>query len=77
MVTDKLAAEPVYPNPDPLMLLFGHSNEDTFVVEEVEITELVDTGSKASAITEGFCTKFSLKIHPLELFYVLMGILIP
>ena len=48
------------------------------MVEGVVMEELVDTGAQVSTIMEGFCTKFSLKIQPLEgLLHLNMAILIP
>ena len=35
------------------------------MVEEVDMTALVDTRVQASAVLDGFCTEFALKIHPL------------
>ena len=41
-----------YHNPDPLVWLISHSNEDTVVVEGVEMMALVDNGSQIFALTE-------------------------
>ena len=37
-------------------------NEAMAVVEGVEMTALVDTGSQISALTERFCTEIGLRI---------------
>ena len=56
--TDKLAAEPGYHNPNPLVQLIGYANEAMGVVEVVEAIGLGDTGSHVSTVTEGFCVDF-------------------
>ena len=66
-------AESGYYGPDPLVCLLGHVQEIRLVVEGVETTVLVDTGSQISALTEGFCTEKGLKILPLR--NLLRGIL--
>ena len=48
------------------MHLLGHANETRFVVDRVEITALVDAGSRSSSLTEGFCLERELKILPLR-----------
>ena len=60
--TDKLVTEPGYHKPSPLVWLIGCANEAKVVLEGVETMALVDTGSKVSTLTEGFCSKFQLKI---------------
>ena len=62
----KLVAESGYHNPHLLVQLLGCANEFRVVVEEVEMTALVDTGSQMSALTEGFCTETGLRILPLR-----------
>ena len=60
--TSKLVTESGYHSCDSLVHLLGHANETRVVVEGVEITALVDTGSQISALTEGFCTETGLRI---------------
>ena len=57
-----LAAEPGYNSPSSMVWLFGYANEAMVVVEGVETMALVDTGSQISALSEGFCTEFGLRI---------------
>ena len=61
---NKLAVEPRYHNPSPLVWLSGHANKATVVVEGVETMALVDTGSQISALTKGFCLEYGLRILP-------------
>ena len=55
VTNDKLAEEVGCHNPSPLEWLIGHSNETSVVVEGIEMTALVVTGSQVSTLTEGFC----------------------
>ena len=57
---EKLVAEPEHHSPSPLVWLIGHANEAMAVVEGVEMMALVDTRSKVSTLTEGFCSEFWL-----------------
>ena len=56
------AMKPGYHNPSPLVWLIGHANEATVVLEGVKTVALGDTGSEISALMEGFCTEFGLRI---------------
>ena len=64
--TNKLATESRYYSPDALVDLLGCANETRVVVEGVEMTALVKTGSQISGLTEGFCTERGLWILPLR-----------
>ena len=64
--TGKLVTESGYYSPDPLVCLLGHVNETRVVVEGVEMTGLMGTGSQISALTEGFCDERGLMILPEE-----------
>ena len=60
--TGKLATESGNDSPEPLVHLLESANETRVVVEGMDMTVLVDTGSQISALTEGFCDKRGLKI---------------
>ena len=64
--TGKLVTEYGNHSPEPLMHLLGCANETGVVIEGVEMTALVDTGSQISALTKGFCKERGLKILPLR-----------
>ena len=64
--TGKLATESRYHSLYPLVHLLEHANETRVVLEGLETTALVDTGSQISALTEGFCTEMGLRILPLR-----------
>ena len=51
--TGKLATESGNDGPEPLACLLGYVHEPRVIVEGVEMTALVDTGSQTSALTEG------------------------
>ena len=53
--TGKLVTKSGYYSPEALVHLLGHAHEMRFVIEGVEMMALVDTGSKISTLTEGFC----------------------
>ena len=53
-----LVAEPRYHNCSPSVWLIGHASEAMVM----EMTALVDTGSQISALTEGSCSDFGLRI---------------
>ena len=64
--TGKLVTESRNDSPEPLVHLLGCVNETRVVVEGVEMTALVYTGSQISALTEGFCNGWGLRIFPLR-----------
>ena len=53
--TGKLATESGNYSPKLLVFLLGCANEMRVVIEGMEMTALVDTGSHISALTEEFC----------------------
>ena len=71
--TGKLATETGNDGPEPLAHLLGHAIETRVVVDGVETTALVYTGSQISALTEGFCNERGLKI--LSLRNLMQGVL--
>ena len=64
--TGQLLTESGNYNPELLVYLLGHVNETREVIEGVEMTALVYTGSQISALTEQFCLEGGLKILPLK-----------
>ena len=73
--TSILAAESGNDSPKPLVYLLGCANEARIVVEGMEMTDLVDTGSQTTALTEGFCNERGLQIPPLR--NLMKGVLHP
>ena len=71
--TKKLAVEPGYHNPSPLVWIIDHANEAMAVIEGMEIMSLVDTGSQISTLTKQFCTEFGLRILLLRSLVCLRG----
>ena len=65
--------EPGYHSLSPVVLLIGHGNEATAVVEGVEVMALLDTGSQISALTNWMCTEFGLRIFHWEVCCILKG----
>ena len=64
--TGKLVTESGNHSPEPLVCLLGCADETRVVIEGVEMTALVDTGSQISALTKGYCLERGLKIFPLR-----------
>ena len=64
--TGKLEKESGYHSPGPLVHILGCANETRVVIEGVQMTTLMDTGSQISVLTKGFCTERGLKILPLS-----------
>ena len=57
---------PEYHNPDPLVRLIGKTNEASAMVDGVQITCLVDSGSCMSAMVKSFAKELKLEIKPLH-----------
>ena len=55
-----------YYNPDPLCRLIGPKNEVKVVVNDEEVTGLVDSGEQISAVSMAFAEKHDLPIWKLQ-----------
>ena len=52
-------------NPDPIACLIGHSNEAPVIIDEQEVTALIDLGDQVLSISAQFCKELTLQIQPL------------
>ena len=51
---------------NPWPRLIGRANEEQIVINGHPVTDLLDTGSQVTHISEAFCQANSIQIHPLD-----------
>ena len=57
---------PEYHNPDPLVRLIGETNKVPAIVEGIQVTSLVDSGTCMSAMVKSFAKELQLEIKLLK-----------
>ena len=62
----RVVTSPQYYSQDAAIELIGRVNEAGIFVGDIQITALIDTGSKVSTITQDFCDKHRYEIHPVK-----------
>ena len=60
-------------NPNPIAYLVGWSNEAPIIVDEQEVTALMNSGAQDSSVSLGFCKWMTLKVHLLDRLLGLQG----